>query len=256
MPFPVRPEPKRLKFIGCEIVFREVCLLAAQSRNVVDLEFLAKGLHDMERGEMQGRIQDRIDAVEPDRYSAVLLGYGRCSDGVVGLRAGAVPLVIPRAHDCITFFLGSKERYREYFDSHPGTYFRTSGWIERQFVREPGVMAKLGLDKTYEEYVREYGRENADFIWQSVAAWQQNYDRLVFIDTGVGVELRYAERVHAEAEEKGWTFERLDGNLQLLKRFLDGDWSDADFVVVPPGATIISRDDARVLDAAPSNDPR
>ncbi len=247
------PDPRRLKFIGCEIAFREVCLVAAQSRNVVDLEFLAKGLHDVDRDDMRGRIQDRIDAVDPHRYSAILLGYGRCSDGVVGLRAPAVPLVLPRAHDCITFFLGTRERYREYFDAHPGTYFRTSGWIEREFAREPkGVMARLGLDKTYEEYVQEYGQENADFIWQSVSSWQQNYDRLTFIDTGVGVELRYADRVRAEAEEKGWSYERLDGSLALLRRLLDGDWPEEDFVTVPPGRRIISRDDERILDVEPA----
>ncbi len=242
-------EPKRLKLIACEIAFREFCLLAAQARHIVDLEFLPKGLHDIERGDMRSRIQDRIDAVDPSRYQAILLGYARCSDGVAGLRAPAIPLVIPRAHDCITFFLGSKERYRDYFDTHPGTYFRTSGWIERQFAGEPrSVMARLGLDKTYEEYVREYGKENADFIWQSIASWQQNYDRLTFIDTGVGVELRYAEQVEREAREKGWSFERLDGNLRLLKKFLDGDWPEDEFVVVPPGRSLIGRDDDLILD--------
>ena len=40
-------------------------------------------------------------------------------------------LVVPRAHDCITLFLGSKERYLDYFQTHPGVYFKTSGWIER-----------------------------------------------------------------------------------------------------------------------------
>lgn len=248
-----RPEPKRLKFIGCEIAFREVCLVAAQSRNVVDLEFITKGLHDVERADMLTRVQSRVDAVDPERYTAILLGYGRCSDGVVGLRAGALPLVIPRAHDCITFFLGSRERYQQYVDANPGTYFRTSGWIEREFAREPnGVMNKLGLDKTYEEYVAEYGKENADFIWQSISSWQVNYSRLAFIDTGVGVEVRYEDRVRAEAVEHGWEYEHLDGNIALLHRLLDGEWPEDEFVIVPPGGRVVARDDGMILGAEPA----
>lgn len=246
-----QPDRKRFKFIGCEIAFREVCLLAARSRHIIDVEFLTKGLHDIERADMRARLQACIDAVDTQRYQAVLLGYARCSDGVAGLRAPSVPLVIPRAHDCITLFLGSKERYREYFDSHPGTYFRTSGWIEREFARETaGVMAKLGLDKTYDEYVREYGKENADFIWQSLSSWEENYTRVAYIDTGVASDLGYEERTRTEAAERGWEFEHLDGDLGLLTRMLDGDWPEKDFVIVPPGSELISRNDDGILDTS------
>lgn len=246
------PARKRFKFIGCEIAFREVCLLAAQSRHIVDVEFLTKGLHDIERADMRSRLQACIDAVDPQRYLAVLLGYARCSDGVAGVRAGAIPLVIPRAHDCITFFLGSKERYREYFDSHPGTYFRTSGWIEREFARETaGVMAKLGLDRSYEEYVREYGKENADFIWQSIGSWQENYTRVTYIDTGVAADLGYEDRTRQEAADRGWEFDHLNGDLTLLRRLLGGEWPEQEFVIVPPGGELVSHNDDRILDAIP-----
>ena len=61
----------------------------------------------------------------------MLFGYGLCGMGLVGLTARPKPVVIPRAHDCITLFLGSRERYLEYFNAHPGVYFKTTGWIER-----------------------------------------------------------------------------------------------------------------------------
>jgi len=250
------PEPagKRLKFIGCEIVFREVCLLAAHSRNVVDIEFISKGLHDLERNDMLSRLQERVDAVDPEKYRAILLGYARCSDGVAGLRARTIPLIIPRAHDCITFFLGSRQRYQEYFDAHPGTYFRTSGWIEREFVREAGtVMNKLGLDKTYEEYVKEYGQENADFIWQSLGTGQQNYDRFTYIHTGVARELDHEQLVRQDAEERKLNFERLEGDLNLLRRLLDGEWNEPDFLTVLPGYRLASRNDEQILAVEPAD---
>jgi hypothetical protein len=241
-------DAKRYKLFACEIVFREVCALAAESRNIIDPVFIRKGLHDIETPKMLAELQRHIDSVEPERYQAILMGYGRCNDGLVGLRAPAIPLVIPRAHDCITLFLGSKERYRQYFDSHPGTYFRTSGWIERNFASEEnGVMRKLGLDKTYEQYVEEYGEDNARYIMEMVGGWQQKYERLTFIDTGLARHLNYAERTRSDAQAKGWQYEELGGDLDLLRRLLDGDWDDSRFVIVPPGHSVIAKNDETVL---------
>ena len=123
--------PMRLKLIACEIMYRELCAAVARSVNLVDVEFLPKGLHDIGQAGMSSRLAEVLAGVDETRYEAMLLGYGLCSNGLVGLAARSIPLVVPRAHDCITLFLGSKERYLEYFQDHPGVYFKTSGWIER-----------------------------------------------------------------------------------------------------------------------------
>lgn len=106
-------------------------MAAARSVNLVDLEFLTQGYHDNpEIG--RARLQEKIDSLPQGRYDAVLLVYALCNNMLVGLRAQDIPVVIPRAHDCITFFMGSKDRYARYFRQHPGTYYYTSGWLEYQ----------------------------------------------------------------------------------------------------------------------------
>src|SRR6476620_3424328 len=105
-----------LKIIACEIALREIAFLAAQSPHLVDFEFLTQGLHDhpnLGRDE----VQKRVDAIPEGKYDAVLIGYALCGNIIAGLRATHTPLVIPRAHDCITFFLGSKERYQQLSDT-------------------------------------------------------------------------------------------------------------------------------------------
>ena len=76
--------------------------------NQVDIEFLPKGLHDIGQAGMSARLSEVLAAVDETKYEAVLLGYGLCSNGLVGLTARSIPLVVPRAHDCITLFLGEQ----------------------------------------------------------------------------------------------------------------------------------------------------
>ncbi len=260
MPFTMKQ--RKFKFIGCEIVYREACLLAARSHFRVDVEFLRKGLHDLETADMAAKVQSCIDAIDPSAgYEAVLLGYARCNDGLVGVKARDIPLVIPRAHDCITMFFGSRRAYREYFDSHPGTYYMTTGWAERNVGEgdysmpaygKEGVMGKLGLAMTYAQYVAKYGKENADYIIETLGDWRKNYSKILYLEMGTCDETQFMEISRQEAKQHDWQFEQRKGDWSLLERlFLAGgqDTWDDDFVIVPPGAQIAARNDDAVLEA-------
>lgn len=117
----------KLKLISCEIFYREFSSVIARSPHMVDAEFLPKGLHDIGTAGMRDRLQGAIDRVDSSNYEAILVGYGLCNNGVVGLTSREKPLIIPRAHDCITLFLGSKERYLDYFPKEPRCLFRDYG---------------------------------------------------------------------------------------------------------------------------------
>ena len=165
--------------------------------------------------------------------------------------------MIPRAHDCITFFFGSRAAYRQYFDGHPGTYYLTTGWSERNvpegtdYARpaygRQGVMGKLGLTESYEEMVEKYGKENADFLAASFGDWYKNYSAYLYLTMGVCDETPLIEAGRANAKERGWSFDVKEGNMTLLKKLFAGPW-DEDFVVVPPGRRIVARNDEWVLD--------
>jgi hypothetical protein len=164
-----------LKVIACEVACREIGFAAAHSPNIVDFEFLPVGHHDDPKNGHQD-LQTRVNAAPPGRYDAILVGYGICNLMLNGLSTRHTPLVIPRAHDCITFFLGSKERYQEVFNTCPGTYYFTAGWLEfsQRKARAQGstlsadeVSAQtspFALGKTYAELVSKYGEENASYL--------------------------------------------------------------------------------------------
>ena len=243
----------RLKLISCEIFYREMCAAVARSPNQVDIEFLPKGLHDMGAEGMRSGLQAAVDGTDGSRYEAALLGYALCGNGLAGLTARSVPLVAPRAHDCITLFLGSKERYLDYFQQHPGVYFKTSGWIERgdslQQLRHFSIQDKMGMVYTYEELVARYGEDNARYLYEELGECRRNYRQLTFIEMGVEPDDRFERRTQEEAARRGWKFEKVQGDMALIQRLVDGRWDERDFLVVPPGWRIVARYDEAIIGA-------
>ena len=239
----------RYKLIACEVLFRECAAAMASCPAIVDPEFVPKGLHDMGEGPMSKRLQEIIDSVDQSRYDAILLAYGLCNYGTRGLHA-SIPLVLPRAHDCITLLLGSRQRYDEYFAGNPGTFFKSSGWIERDAdpnASPASITAKLGMDHNRAALVEQYGEENADFLMESMGDWFHNYRKLAFIDTGVGDRVRYLKVAGDQAREKGWELETVAGSRVLLERLLAGAWDPDDFLVLQPGEAIDASWDARIV---------
>lgn len=247
--------PKRLKLIACEILYREFCAAAARSVNRVDVEFLPKGLHDLGSPGMNERIAARLAEVDEAGYDAVVLGYALCSNGLVGLAARRIPLVVPRAHDCITLFLGSKERYLEYFRANPGAYFKTSGWIERgddlEQLSGESIQRRSRVAQSYDELVERYGEDNARFLYEELRQMTRNYSRLTYITMGVGPDDHFERETRDLAAARGWQFDRLAGDLGLIQRLVDGAWDDADFLTVPPGHRIAASFDDGIVRAEP-----
>lgn len=248
------PLPKRYMLIACAVLSRECYYCAAVSRNIVDVRILEQGLHDMGEVKMSAALQAELDAVEKDKYDGVLLAYGLCSNGIRGLHA-PLPLVAPKAHDCITLLMGSKTRYQKYFEENPGTFYRSVGWIENahsHLSNPESTTAGMGMG-TYHDYVEKYGEENAEYLMEMMGDWLRHYNKLAYIDTHVAHSADYSEMERATAAERGWEFEEIDGNVDLIMRMVNGQWDTEDFLVVQPGETIQPSIDINVIRTGPLN---
>jgi hypothetical protein len=226
--------------LTCEALARSIYHLAAETPHTVSIRLFGQGLHNRPKN-LRSILQEEITAVPDGEFDAVLLVYGMCGTSTVGLTAGETPLVIPRAHDCITLYLGSRDRYQEEFDRHPGTYWYSVDYIERADKGASVALGASGIEATeeqYEAYVKKYGQETADMLMEEIRKWTQHYTRAAFIDTGFGDTESYEKLASGKAQKEGWVFERLQGNRRLLRMLVNGDWAKEDFLVVPPGKTI------------------
>jgi hypothetical protein len=250
----------RYKLIGCEVLFRELCHVVAGSRNQIDFEFLPKGLHDLGSEPMCERLQAVVDAVDETRYGGVMLGYALCNNGICGLTARGVPIVVPRAHDCITLFLGSKERYQSYFMANPGVYFQTTGWMERGAetgeLSQLSVQRKTGMDSSYDDLVAKYGVENAKYLWDTLCDMTHNYSQFTFIEMGIERDDSYERAARQDAESRGWRFAKEPGDMRLFEDLVNGPpWDDRDFLVVEPGHRVVAGFDEGIIATEPAGEP-
>lgn len=232
----------RFRCIACDVLARSVYLAAAHSPHIVDVILERFGLH-ISPNKLRQTLQAHIDATsQDDIYDAVLLAYGLCGMATNGLRAGAVPLIIPRAHDCITLFLGGRDRYDQEFNNCPGTYWYVQDFVERGDSEEIplsiGAVTAGKIENQYAAFVEKYGADNAAYLMEVMGAWQAHYERGAFIDMVVGEGEHVATRAQEDAQRHGWRYERLLGDMILIKHLLNGDWDQNDFLVLQPGQQI------------------
>ena len=236
----------KLKLITCDVLTRLACHCVARTPHIVDMEFTKKGAHD-DSDYLRKLIQEKIDACEEsgEKYDAILLGYGLCGNSVVNIAARNTPLVIPRAHDCCTLFLGSKEKYTKHFGNSPSKAFSAAGYMEHggSYVREAnGVRQRMGWDTDYDEYVKQYGEENAKYIWETLHPKrkpEEEENKLVFIEIPELRHLGYAEQCKCKAEADGGEFVELEGSIELIEKLIFGEWPKEDFLVVEPKQSIL-----------------
>ncbi len=114
--------------IACRVMEPELTSVLSEGGagdDVPEIIYLDQVLHRTP-GKLLSLVQEKIDKAA-QTASRIVLGYGLCSNGVVGVTARQQGLIIPRCHDCIGLFLGSPARYQEIFHSKPGTYYLTPG---------------------------------------------------------------------------------------------------------------------------------
>lgn len=205
--------------IACRVMEPELTQVLAGAEEPVEVLYLDQSLHRTPT-KMPGQLQEKIDQAA-QTASRIVLGYGLCSNGVVGVTARQQGLIIPRCHDCIALFLGSPSRYQEIFSQKPGTYYLTPGWIAEK--KDP-----LGI---LEENTAKFDRETAEWVMEEEL---KHYTHIALIDTGVEemAPLRARAMENAEILKKQYT--EIPGSLDYFREIVSGPYSEEKFLHLKP----------------------
>ena len=187
---------------------------------------LDSGLH-LHPEKLRGALQAMIDDITANTET-IILGFGLCSMGVIGLKATHSTLVIPCLDDCIALFLGSRRAYLKALSQEPGTYFLSRGWID----------AGITLLDELRSMEKRYGKRRAELVMKRML---QHYRRLAFIDMGYQDQERYRQFSQRAARKLNLYYQEIKGTPELLRKICNGPWDD-EFVVAPPGHIIHLKD--------------
>ena len=220
---------ERKHIIACRSLQPELDHLLAGGRDhAIEVTYLEQALHRTPH-RLPQVIQAAVDDVSAD-VSAIILGYGLCANGIVGVRAPAQGLIVPRVHDCISLFLGSREAYRDAFKKNPGVYYLTPGWVAEE--KDP-----LGFMEN--DYVPRVGREEAEWAAREEL---KHYTHIILINTqNSGDQADLKQRALANARFFGKKFEAQTGTGAYFRKMLFGPYGGQDFVIFPPGETIVQK---------------
>jgi hypothetical protein len=216
----IEPSDKKYRVIACSIMKDE--LLRFQKEEVT-FSFLEQSLHRTPQ-KMPAAVQEEINKAAEGVEDYIVLGYGLCSNGILGIRPVRQPVVIPRAHDCISLFLGSAERYQEEHGKEPGTYYLTKGWIDEG--KSPlGILA---------EYTQRYGKETAEWV---IREELKNYKRIALVESGNHISEEHRAHARENARFLNLRYEEIKGSLDYFNRMLGGTWGK-DFLILQPGQEV------------------
>ncbi len=209
--------------IACPAVLGE---LEEGAADQIDCQTLDPQLHLSPERLKEGL---RVAVAERDKPGAtIVLGYGLCSNAVLGLKTDHATMVVPKVDDCIAMMLGSNEAFAAESAKAHGSYYVAKAYLDECDT----IMSE------HEKLIEKRGAERAERMMRLLL---EHYTRIVLINTGRYDVEPYRARMEAFAETFDLTVEEVPGTTRILDALVEGGWGD-DFVVAPPGHELTLRD--------------
>ncbi len=213
--------------IACESIKPELEHVKGNTKDV-KIKYLSQNYH-RNPGKLKKALQAAIDKIKPGD-GKLILGFGLCSNAVVDIKAPTQGLYVPCVHDCITLYLGSRDKYKQLFMKYPGTYYLTKSWIGNK--KDP-----LGTMRN--EYTKRVGRKMAEETMQREI---KNYKYISFINTAGKDEKKCLQRAKENALYFNKEFIEYKANDDYFRKIVFGPHKEPDFIYIKPNEKITQKE--------------
>lgn len=208
---------KRL-IISCGMLAEELEKVCKGKEKLPEIIELERGMHNNPK-QLSKLLQELIDSHQ--NVEEIILTYGLCGYGTVGISSKSTRLVIPKFDDCISQLLYQDQNGRvNRSEIKKGHLYLTKGWTkDRESI--------LGQCKNILESYGEEGREIIREIYGG-------YEKISIIDTGAydtKEVLAYAEKIKEYLEVQ---IACVKGSTDILEKIISGNYDD-NFIILNPG---------------------
>ncbi len=228
---------KKIYAIACAVLAIDMKHIAKKLGLDIEYKFLEAGLHSNPKL-LKEKLQAAIDEISATGLcDRIIIGYGICGKGTIGIQSSCVPLVIPKVHDCVAMFLGGDQAYKREFKKYPGTYYLSAGWCEEKTepISQRKQWAYFGEEKlNFNDLVEKHGKDAAQQTFDFLNSWQKNYQRAAFIETGAKSSPKYEKLALEMANEYKWKYDKIKGNGALIEKMITAFHTTPDILFVPP----------------------
>ena len=205
--------------VACEMLEDEIHCIEEKHQIELPAIWVDRGLHDYP-ARLRQRLTEIIEEQDHSEYDGILLGFMLCGNALDGIKAGNIPIVFPRFHDCIDMQLSQPR--------DPYAFYLTAGWLK----------GPVSLMNIYEQAAQQYGEKKAKkFLDLSL----KNYKSLTMIDTGAYPYEETLKIPQKLSKICGLPLMRCSGNYTVLEKLLCGEW-DEQFHLLRPHDTFSAID--------------
>ena len=206
--------------VACHTIEDELNLAIRETHVIYPVFWIDSKLH-VKPENLREQVQGTISRIT--NVSAILLAFGCCGTGLVGIKSETAQLILPKVEDCISLLLGSEERRRT-MARESASYFLTRGWLE----------SENNLQTEYDYCMRKFGPERTVRVMRTML---KHYRHLTLIDTGgYNIDL-YRRRTEELATTLGLSHQVVEGSQRFFRKLLLGPW-DEEFIIARPGESI------------------
>lgn len=218
--------------LACEVLKPELSLLADRMDNPPEIIYLSQRLHDYPE-KLRAGVQEKLDEIERERpeIDFIIMGYGLCGRGLVGVSTKRITLLYPRLHDCIPLLLGQDQKDGALSIREGTTYWSSPGWLD-SFLAEYHL-----TDARFRKYAEKFDEKRARKMVAAEDALLANYKELCHVQWP-GLEQHYEEQAKKVAKATGLAYLQRSGQEDYLRDLLSGCETGERFLKVLPGQTL------------------